>query len=85
MTEITEADLVSLEDAAQQLATTPVNVLLHVKRGRLAGREVQGIWRIEAASLQQLQQTLAAAQATSGAAECRPACHHGKACGGCHE
>ena len=85
MKKITEADLVSLEEAAQQLGTTPVNVLLHVKRGSLAGREVQGTWRIEAASLQQLQHTLEAAQATSGAAECRPACHHGKACGGCHE
>ncbi|WP_225071908.1 hypothetical protein [Desulfuromonas sp. CSMB_57] len=85
MTEITEAELVLLEDAARQLGTTPVNVLLHVKRGRLAGREDQGIWRIESASLQQLRQTLEAAQAPSGAAECRPACHHGKACGGCHE
>jgi hypothetical protein len=42
---------ISLEEAAQKLGTTGLNVLMRVKRGQLKGTEVHGSWMIDAASL----------------------------------
>lgn len=47
---------ISLAVAAAQLQTTPLNVLMHVKRGLLRGTEELDGWQIETASLQELQQ-----------------------------
>ncbi|MDO3377576.1 hypothetical protein [Geoalkalibacter halelectricus] len=42
---------VSLEEAAEILGTTTVNVLMNLKRNRLEGREVDGHWQVSKASL----------------------------------
>lgn len=74
-----EKDLLSTEEVAQELGTTPLNVLLYIKRGQLTGQEIEGKWYIEADSLAALK-----SQASGvGSAPCTPACGHGGGCGGC--
>jgi hypothetical protein len=43
---------IALTDVAVQLQTTPLNVLMHIKRGLLAATEVDSVWMIERESLQ---------------------------------
>jgi len=45
---------VSISSVAETLNTTPLNVLMHVKRGILAGTEEEGVWMIDKASLNAL-------------------------------
>lgn len=72
-------DFVSLEEAAEQLATTAVGVLMYLKHAYLSGREMDGVWQVDAESL--------AALCGRGAARAVPVCqsHCGKAggCGSC--
>jgi hypothetical protein len=81
-----EKQLLSAEEVAQELGTTALNVLLYIKRGQLAGQEIEGKWYVEAASLVALKSQSAAV----GSAPCTPSCGHGKqgghggGCGGCH-
>jgi hypothetical protein len=42
---------VPIAQAAEKLGTTPLNVLMHIKRGLLCGEDDQGVWRVEAQSL----------------------------------
>lgn len=42
----------SLHEVAQVLETTPLNVLMHIKRGLLEGTEEVTGWRVSAASLE---------------------------------
>ena len=73
-------DMLSVEDVAQELGTTPLNVLLYITRGQLAGQEIEGKWYVGATSLVALK-----SQATDiGSAPCKSACSHGGGCGGCH-
>lgn len=44
---------ITLEEAATRLGSTPLNVLMHIKRKLLAGVEIDGSWFIEVASLQE--------------------------------
>ena len=46
----------SLEEAAGQLGNTPLNVLMHLKRGLLVGAVVEGTWLIAPDSLAALLQ-----------------------------
>jgi len=48
-------DRIPLEEAAQQLHTTPLNVLMHLKRGLLTGIEDEDHWMVDVASLAALQ------------------------------
>jgi hypothetical protein len=76
-------DLLSVNDVALDLGTTPLNVLLYIKRGQLAGQEIDGKWYVEAASLEALKSETTGV----GSAPCKPACGHGShggGCGGCH-
>ena len=50
---MTEQTLPSTE-AAQILRTTPLNILMHIKRGLLKGTEEDGQWQGEKASLDAL-------------------------------
>ncbi|HKL27374.1 MAG TPA: hypothetical protein VJ910_14210 [Desulfuromonadales bacterium] len=45
---------VPLAEAARRMKTTPLNVLMHVKRGLLEGTEVNGNWLIDGRSLEAL-------------------------------
>jgi hypothetical protein len=44
-------ELVAAEEAAQMMGTTELNVLMHIKRGLLAGREEDGSWYVTGESL----------------------------------
>ncbi|MBE0597373.1 MAG: hypothetical protein IH614_08895, partial [Desulfuromonadales bacterium] len=48
--------MVPLEQAAEQLATTSLHVLVHLKRGLLVGVETAEGWEVTAASLAALLQ-----------------------------
>lgn len=75
-----ENDLITVDEVALELGTTPLNVLLYIKRGQLAGQEIEGRWYVEKASLAALQST----GDKVGSAPCTPACKHGGGCGSCH-
>jgi hypothetical protein len=71
----------SLDQAAAVLGRTPLNVLLLIKRGRLAGVEREEAWLIDPASLAALLCDRAAGDMPTG---CHSACarSHGR-CGSC--
>lgn len=68
-------DLVSIDDAAEMLGTTTVNILMNLKRGLLEGREIEGRWWVARASL-------AAHDGNTKAAVAKPMCQR-STCGSC--
>jgi len=78
MQETSNEKLVTLGEAARELGTTELNVLLHIKRGLLAGREVDGAWHVVRTGLD----TLRARRGAGGGALCRPACGSCTSCEG---
>lgn len=44
----------SITEAAAILQTTPMNILMHIKRGLLNGHEQDGQWQVEKASFDAL-------------------------------
>jgi hypothetical protein len=71
-------ELVTLGEAARGLETTELNVLLHIKRGLLAGREVDGAWHVVRSGLE----TLRARRGAGGEPICRPTCCGCTSCDG---
>ncbi|WP_305043596.1 hypothetical protein [Geoalkalibacter sp.] len=67
--------LVSIEDAAEILGTTTVNILMNLKRGLLEGHEIEGRWWVSKASL-------AAHGGDTRAAVAQPHCRR-STCGSC--
>jgi hypothetical protein len=49
-----EKKYISLQDTARLLSTTPLNILMHVKRGLLEGVEENGSWMIDGRSLEDM-------------------------------
>jgi hypothetical protein len=47
--------MIPIAEAAAHLETTEMNVLMHIKRGLIAGEEREGGWYISTASLDELQ------------------------------
>lgn len=70
---------ITLAQAADTLKTTPLNVLMHIKRGLLVGTEEDGIWAINQDSLDAL-----VAKTGGGKADdvCASDCAKKHACGG---
>lgn len=68
-------DLVSLEQAAEMLGTTSVNILMNLKRGLLQGQQVEGNWLVSRASI-------AAHEGDTRAAVSAPLCRR-STCGSC--
>ena len=66
-------------EAAKIMQTTPLNVLMHIKRGLLKGTEEAGQWYVEKESLETLLN-----QTGGGKAEgvCASGCAKKHACGG---
>jgi len=62
-------EVISMEDAAQLLNTTPLNVLMHIKRGLLKGQECDGSWFVLSDSLERY-------IADSGGGKSRELCKH---------
>lgn len=70
-----------LAAAAEALGSTPLNVLMHIKRGLLAGVESENGWLVDPASLTALQQRRCEGEVT---AVCQSGCgktHGCKSCG----
>lgn len=65
--------------AAEILNTTPLNILMHVKRGMLEGTEGEGGWMIAKASLDAL---VAKTGGLKSAGLCNSNCAQKNACGG---
>ena len=72
--------MLPIAEAAQILQTTPLNILMHIKRGLLKGTEEDGQWQVEKASLDALAAKTGGKQAddvcTSGCAR-KHACSAG--------
>ncbi|ABA88607.2 hypothetical protein Pcar_1359 [Syntrophotalea carbinolica DSM 2380] len=76
-----ENSLMSVEEVALELGTTPLNILLYIKRGQLQGQEIEGKWFVASESLSALKAT----SDSVGSAPCKSSCGHGGGCGGgCH-
>jgi hypothetical protein len=77
MKEHTERLPISL--VAERLNTTPLNVLMHIKRGLLQAVEEDGIWLVDVQSLDEL-----LAKTGGGKAEdvCTSGCSQKHTCGG---
>ncbi len=71
--------MMPLSDAAKIMQTTPLNVLMHIKRGLLKGVEEKGQWLVEPESMEAL-----LAKTGGGKADevCSSACDKKHACGG---
>lgn len=80
MEPISEKDeLVTIEEAAEELATTAMRLLMLLRDGTLVGREDQGEWMVTKASLERLKQVGLAAPTQKG---CASSCQ-ASTCG-CH-
>jgi hypothetical protein len=73
-------DFVSIEEVANELGTTVISVLMHIKRNLLAAREIDGAWLVSRESLDQFQLD---GQSREGLALCRSACASKGGCGSC--
>jgi hypothetical protein len=70
-----------ITEAAQILQTTPLNILMHIKRGLLKGAEKDGHWQVEKTSLDALAAKTGGQKADN---VCTGACTRKHACsGGC--
>ncbi|PLX73635.1 MAG: hypothetical protein C0614_12830 [Desulfuromonas sp.] len=67
--------------AAQELHSTELNVLMHIKRGLLQGKECDGGWWVERVSLDALLMETGGGKAGN---VCASGCAKKGACGSCH-
>lgn len=74
----TDEEMIPVEEAARRLQTTPLNVLMHLKRGLLQGVEENELWRIDAQSLADLQ---AQTGGVKSEGVCANGCSHKQSCG----
>lgn len=74
-----QAEKLPLAVAAKKMGTTPLNILMHIKRGILQGVEEDGVWTID-------NQSLDALMAKTGGGKvqnvCASGCGKQHACGG---
>jgi hypothetical protein len=54
MSEEVAVNWVSIDQAAEKLGTTSLNVLMHIKRGLLLGEDQDGFWQVDIHSLTEL-------------------------------
>jgi hypothetical protein len=71
---------VPIAEAARELETTPLNVLMHIKRGSLVGQESAGSWQVAAASLLLMQDRRGRGDLP---AVCQSACSKAGGCANC--
>jgi hypothetical protein len=71
---------VPLAQAAAVLTSTPLNVLMHIKRGLLVGKEFADGWRVEAQSLAALTRQR---RETGAATVCASGCSKAHGCKSC--
>jgi len=68
-----------LASVAEKMNTTPLNVLMHIKRGMLTGVEEEGGWMIDIQSLEALMAKTGGSKAED---LCSSGCAKKHACGG---
>lgn len=74
-----QSSRLSIAAVAETMKTTPLNVLMHIKRGLLHGVEEDGVWMIDPESLE----TLMSATGGSKVEDvCASGCAKKHACGG---
>lgn len=74
-----QTQMLPIAEAAQRLQTTPLNVLMHIKRGLLKGVEENGAWLVDGAGLDALQARTGGGKAAD---VCASQCAKKHACGG---
>jgi len=72
--------LVPVEEVAKELGTTPLNVMMHIKRKLLEAREIEGQWFVTAESLENYRRD---GEARPGSALCSQPCSSKSGCGSC--
>ena len=72
-------EIIPIAEVAQRLHTTPLNVLMHIKRGLLQGCEGEDGWQIDRASLEAF---LARNGGVKSPDVCTAGCVAKHACGG---
>ncbi len=72
--------MIPIDEAARRLQTTPLNVLMHLKRGLLQGVEEDDLWRIDAQSLAELQARTGGGKAAD---VCASGCRKKNGCSSC--
>lgn len=77
---LSQTDLVPIEEVAKELGTTVISVLMHIKRKRLIGREVDGAWQVSRESMVHFCQE---GQERQGLELCRSACAKKGGCSSC--
>jgi len=73
-------NMIPIEEAARRLQTTPLNILMHLKRGLLKGVEEDDHWQIDAQSLAELQDKTGGGKATD---VCASGCNKKHGCSSC--
>ena len=68
-----EIEKITLDEAAVRLQSTPLNVLMHIKRDLLAAEEIDGRWFVEVASLTAF---LASREVSPPENVCQSSCSH---------
>ena len=74
--------MMPISEAAKSLQTTPLNILMHIKKGLLKGVENDGAWYVEKISLELLLEQTGGVKAAD---VCASGCAKKHACGGCGE
>lgn len=74
-----QSSRLSIAAVAETMKTTPLNVLMHIKRGLLQGIEEDGVWMIDPESLKTL---MAATGGNKAEDVCVSSCAKKHACGG---
>lgn len=74
-----EPGLVPVERVAQELGTTALSVLMHIKRKVLDGREIEGAWYVTGESLASYSRE----GHEKGRTLCRSSCAAGSGCSTC--
>ena len=77
---MTSTDFLPIEEAAKELGTTVLSVLMHIKRKLLVAREVDGVWLVSRESLEDFCRD---GQGRASLELCRSACAKGGHCSSC--
>jgi hypothetical protein len=74
-----DVPLIPINEVAELLQTTPLNVLMHIKRGKLVGSEEEGTWSVDSQSLADFRAVRDGADKTL----CRSGCSKAGGCASC--
>jgi len=72
-----KVEKLTVAEVATTMKTTPMNVMMHIKRGLLSGEEIDGCWYVAADSLASY---LSAADRGSTGSVCKAKSHCGQGC-----